>query len=110
MAGPIDTPSGVELVKLQVRTVALNRTFEESKESIRGRMARERRSKDYDDFVKKLRENGKVSIDEVELAKVNPAEAPAPGLPVAHPASPQAQPSAPAQNGPAPAAAKIGGN
>ena len=110
MAGPIETPSGVELVKLQVRTVALNRTFEESKESIRGRMARERRSKDYDDFVKKLRENGKVSIDEVELAKVNPAEAPAPGLPVAHPAPPQAQPTAPAQNGPAPAAAKIGGN
>ena len=103
MTGPIDTPGGVELLKLQVKTVALNRTFEESKESIRGRMARERRSKDYDEFIKKLREGGKVAIDEVELAKVNPTEAPAPAMPVA-------QPVAPAETGPRPATAKIGGN
>ena len=102
-AGPVETPAGVELVKLQVKTVALNRSFEESKESIRGRMARERRSKDYDEFIKKLREGGKVAIDEVELAKVNPTEAPAPAMPVA-------QPVAPAETGPRPATAKIGGN
>src|SRR5438094_6313878 len=96
-AGPIETPAGIELVKLQVKTVALNRSFDESKESIRGRMARERRSRQYDDFVKRLREQGKISIDEVELAKVN-AEAAAPA-PVAMP-----------QSSPAPAAAKIGGN
>jgi hypothetical protein len=59
-------------------------------------MARERRSKQYDDFVKKLRDGGKVSIDEVELAKVNAEAAP---IPVATPQAP-----------PAPAAAKIGGN
>src|SRR6267143_1662222 len=99
VAGPLETPAGVELVKLQVKTVALNRTFDESKETVRGRMARERRSKQYDDFVKKLREQGKVSIDEVELAKVN-AESAAP-TPVA---MPQGSPA------PAPAAAKIGGN
>jgi peptidyl-prolyl cis-trans isomerase C len=75
VAGPIDTPAGVELVKMQIKTPAVNRTFEESKEGIRGRMARERRSKDYDDFVKKLRDNAKVEIDDAELAKVMPAEA-----------------------------------
>jgi peptidyl-prolyl cis-trans isomerase C len=96
VVGPLDTPAGVELVKLQVKTVALNRTFDESKETVRGRMARERRSKQYDDFVKKLRDGGKVSIDEVELAKVNAEAAP---MPVATPQAP-----------PAPAAAKIGGN
>jgi peptidyl-prolyl cis-trans isomerase C len=97
VAGPLETATGVELVKLQVKTVALNRSFEESKETVRGRMARERRSRQYDDFVKKLRDQGKVSIDEVELAKVN-AEAAA-TAPVAMP-----------QAAPAPAAAKIGGN
>jgi len=97
VAGPLETAAGVELVKLQVKTVALNRSFDESKETVRGRMARERRSRQYDDFVKRLREQGKVSIDEVELAKVN-AEAAAPA-PVAMP-----------QSSPAPAAAKIGGN
>src|SRR5215470_7755470 len=97
VAGPVETPAGVELIKLQVKTVALNRTFEESKETVRGRMARERRSKQYDEFVKKLRDSGKVSIDEAELAKVVPEGAtPAP---VASP-----------QRAPAPATSKIGGN
>ncbi|MBS2022919.1 MAG: peptidyl-prolyl cis-trans isomerase [Deltaproteobacteria bacterium] len=79
-----ESPQGVEVVKLQVKTVALDRKFEESKESIRGRMARERRSKEYDDFVKKLREGGKVTIDDAELNKVTAAEAPGqmpPGMP-----------------------------
>src|SRR5712671_1950850 len=75
VAGPIETPAGVELVKMQIKTPSVNRSFAESKEGIRGRMGRERRSKDYDDFVKKLRENGKVSIDDSELAKVVPTEA-----------------------------------
>jgi peptidyl-prolyl cis-trans isomerase C len=97
VAGPFETPAGIEIVKLQVKTVALNRSFDESKETVRGRMARERRSKQYDDFVKRLRDQGNVSIDEVELAKVS-AEAPS-AAPVAAP-----------QTMPAPAAAKIGGN
>ncbi len=96
VAGPLETPAGIELVKLQVKTVALNRTFEESKETVRGRMARERRSRQYDDFVKKLRDGGKVSIDEAELAKVE-TEVAAP-VPVASPQTPPA------------ASAKIGGN
>src|SRR5205823_11028260 len=82
MAGPIETPNGIEIVKLQVKTVALNRGFDESKEAIRGRMARERRSKQYDEFVKKLRDEGKVAIDEVELAKISPTES---ALPIAAP-------------------------
>src|SRR2546425_5479279 len=69
-AGPVETTAGVELVKLQVKTVALNRSFDESKESIRRRMARERRSREYDDWMKKLRENAKVSINDTELDKV----------------------------------------
>src|SRR6266851_3656613 len=96
VAGPLETPAGIELVKLQVKTVALNRTFEESKETVRGRMARERRSRQYDDFVKKLRDGGKVTIDEAELAKVE-TEVAAP-VPVASPQTPP------------PASAKIGGN
>ena len=69
-AGPLDTSTGVELLKLQVKTVAMSRSFEESKEQIRQRMARERRSHDYDEWVKKLRENTKVAIHEPELEKI----------------------------------------
>src|SRR3954463_2711421 len=99
MGGPIDTPAGVELVKMQVKTPSVNRSFDESKEGIRGRIARERRSKDYDDFVKKLRDNGKVDIDEAELAKVMPTEPP--GAPMS--AVPHGMPSA------APASVKVTG-
>jgi peptidyl-prolyl cis-trans isomerase C len=99
VAGPIETPAGIELVKMQIKTPSVNRSFADSKEGIRGRMARERRSKDYDDFVKKLRDNGKVSIDETELAKVVPTEAGTPGMS----SVPHGMPSA------SPASVKVGG-
>ena len=102
-AGPIDTPAGIELVKLQVKTVALNRSFDESKESIRGRMARERRSRDYDEWIKKLRGSTQVSIDEAELDKVQIEGTVAPQ------SIPRPNATAPMQMAPT-AASKIGGN
>ena len=118
-AGPIETPAGIELVKLQVKTVALNRGFEEAKESIRGRMARERRSHDYDQWMAKLRESTKVAINDAELDKVQvDGTVPQQGMPLGlsgtqgHPGMPNtAQPLQvkPAQTPPT-AAAKIGGN
>src|SRR5207302_10848981 len=104
-------PAGIELVKLQVKTVALNRSFDESKESIRGRMARERRSKEYDEWMKRLRESTKVAINDDELSKVQVEGAPPmpqsmiPGANAMNPLRPPVQPAPP----PA-AAAKIGGN
>ena len=86
-SGVVETATGIELIKLQVKTVALNRSFDESKESIRGRMARERRSKEYDEWVKKLREQSKVTVNDDELNKVvvegaaagqQPGQAPSP--------------------------------
>jgi len=123
--GPIETPAGVELVKLQVKTVALNRSFEESKDSIRGRMARERRSREYDDWMKKLRESTPVTINDAELEKVVVEGAPqgqpgmpvgmnpVPGRPVAMPPAQQTQPhpgGTPPQTPPPAAASKVGGN
>jgi peptidyl-prolyl cis-trans isomerase C len=110
IAGPIETAQGYELVKLQAKTVALDRKFEEAKDQIRGRMARERRSKEYDDFIKKLREGANVKIDDAELAKVGATEAPAAPTPGAPPApgamAPAPAPTtmgAPAAAAPAPA-------
>jgi peptidyl-prolyl cis-trans isomerase C len=110
--GPFDTPAGVELVKLQVKTAPVNRTFEESKDPIRQRMARERRSRDYDDWMKKLRENTKVAINDAELEKIQ-VEAP-PQPPAASPANAGVGHPAPAQTtqpmAPPTATSKIGGN
>jgi parvulin-like peptidyl-prolyl isomerase len=122
IAGPIETPTGVELVKMQVKTVAMNHSFDESKESIRQRMARERRSRDYDEWMKKLRESTAVTIDEAELAKVQADATPAaPSLPHAAPqfsshavgappAPAPAQATTPPAQTPPTATSKIGGN
>jgi peptidyl-prolyl cis-trans isomerase C len=82
-AGPIETPKGVELVKMQVKTPAVNHSFDESKDGIRQRMARERRSRDYDEWIKKLREATAVSINDAELDKVQADAAPAQTPPTA---------------------------
>ena len=105
--GPIETPAGVELVKLQVKTVALNRSFDDNKESIRSRMARERRSRDYDEWMKKLRDTTKVVVDDAELDKVQ-VEGAAQQQPPAVLQRPNAM--APQQGQPPTAASKIGGN
>ena len=98
----VETGVGIELVKLQVKTVAVDRKFEESKDAIRGRMARERRSRDYDEFVKKLHEQGNVKIDEAELGKVAASDGAAPGAPGGLPGQPQmVRPPAPAPTAPA---------
>jgi peptidyl-prolyl cis-trans isomerase C len=112
---PVETPSGIELIKLQVKTVALNRSLDDSKESIRGRMARDRRTHEYDQWMKKLRDSTTVAINDSELEKVQVEGAPAvpqqPPMPVGmqgHPIAPQpvqAKPPAPPT-----AASKIGGN
>jgi len=107
--GPIETPAGVELVKLQVKTVALNRSFDDSKESIRNRMARERRSRDYDAWMKKLRDTTQVVVDDAELDKVQVEGAAQQQQPAAlqrpnATAPQQGQPNTPT------AASKIGGN
>ncbi len=108
-AGPLETPQGIELVRLQVRTVAFERKFEEAKDSIRGRMSRERRSREYDEFVRKLREGGNVKIDEAELAKVSSGAEPAAHGPLHPPASPVAPPPGPAAPPAAPAASTVSG-
>src|SRR5436190_4398913 len=116
-AGPLDTPAGVEVLKLQVKTVAMSRAFDESKEPIRQRMARERRSRDYDEWVKKLRENTKVAIHEQELEKVQveaPQQQPGPSGQVnaasGHPVPQAAPPVPPAATQPPTTTSKIGGN
>ena len=91
-AGPIETPKGFEIVKLQNKTVALDKRFEDVKEMVRQRMARERRSKDYDDFIKRLRDGGNVKLHDAEIARLpNPEPGPhmqMSGLP-GHPSLPQ---------------------
>jgi hypothetical protein len=93
---------GDDVITAEYVKERLDETSAESKDAIRQRMARERRSRDYDEWVKKLREGTAVSINDAELDKVQADATPAQlsGQPVAAP---------PAQTAP-PTSSKIGGN
>ena len=47
-----------------------NRTFDQSKSQILSRLGREKRTKEFDEYVKKLREDAHVTVNDAELEKV----------------------------------------
>ncbi|HEU4383105.1 MAG TPA: peptidyl-prolyl cis-trans isomerase [Anaeromyxobacteraceae bacterium] len=79
----LESPQGFHVVKLTAAQEGIERPFEMVKPQIQTRLYRERRTKDFDEFVKKLREEARVTVDDAELEKVTVAAAPPgqPGLP-----------------------------
>jgi peptidyl-prolyl cis-trans isomerase C len=80
-SGVLETPRGVYIVKVLGQQEEVNRTLEQMKTQIVNKLNRERRTKEFDEFVKKLREEAGITIDEKELEKVEVAAGPAPGAP-----------------------------
>jgi peptidyl-prolyl cis-trans isomerase C len=81
----IETPLGVAIVKLMARQAALSKSFDEVKSQLVARVGREKRTKEFDGYVKGLREKAGIKINEAELEKVA----------VNAPAVPQEQTTAP---------------
>ncbi len=96
----IESPQGFHVVKLGARQPALNRGFDEVKPQLVARIGRENRTKEFDEYVKRLRQKASVKIDDAELEKivVNAAPAATAGavMPVAQPLAPVTQVAAPA--------------
>ncbi len=82
----VEVPEGFEIVKLQGKQPALSRKLDDVREQIRSRLAREKRTKDFEEFVKGLKEKANVTIDEAALGAVSvPAEQAAPPSPFGTP-------------------------
>ncbi len=79
----VESPQGFHVVKLTAAQEAIDRPFEMVKAQIQNRLYREKRTKDFDEFVKKLREEARVAVNDAELEKVTVAAPPAmpPGMP-----------------------------
>jgi len=109
--GVIEAPQGLYIARVTLVQEELNRTLDQVKPQIVARLSREKKSKEFDEWVRKLRDQAKVTIDEQALAAIEippaPAMGGAPGMPHEHsqmmaaPAAPAAAPAA----SPAPAAA-----
>lgn len=77
----METPRGFALLKLGARQEAIHRPFDEVKAQLAARIGREARTKDFDVFVKKLREKASIKIHDSELDKIAVSGSPVPGLP-----------------------------
>jgi peptidyl-prolyl cis-trans isomerase C len=70
LSAVVETEKGLHLVRLTTRQPALDRKFDEVREQIRSRLASERRRKNFEAYVKQLRDATPVTIDEVALGNV----------------------------------------
>jgi peptidyl-prolyl cis-trans isomerase C len=97
VSGVVETAKGIYLVKVTGLQEEVNRPFDAVKAQINAKLVREKRTKDFDVLVKKLKEEAKVTVNDAELEKVTVAAAPAgqPGMPAGMPgAPPQGHPGA----------------
>ena len=77
----LPTAQGFAIVKRSGWQDPLDRPFDTVKTQIASKLARERRAKDFDDLVKKLRDQSHVKVDEKALEAIPVAGAPAtPGM------------------------------
>ena len=79
----VETAQGFWLIRVTGRQEGITRTVDQVKPQIQSRLQREKRTKEFDEYVKKLREEAKVVVNEAELEKVAVSAAPAggPGMP-----------------------------
>jgi peptidyl-prolyl cis-trans isomerase C len=75
----VETQQGFWIVRVAGRQEGVTRTVDQVKPQIQSRLQREKRTKEFDDYVKKLREEAKVTVNDAELEKIVVSAAPAPG-------------------------------
>jgi peptidyl-prolyl cis-trans isomerase C len=82
LTGVVEDENGFRLGRLTNRQLAVNRSFDEAqvKETIKGRIFREQRTKSFDEYVEKLKKDANVEINEENLKAVEVSGAvPPPG-------------------------------
>jgi len=100
LSGVIETSTGFHVAKMTARQAALNRQFEDQqvKDTIKGRMFRETKTRSFDEYVEKLKKEANVTIDDAVLGAIE--------VPGQAPAAPAVAPPAPAPVKPAAAPGK----
>jgi peptidyl-prolyl cis-trans isomerase C len=81
ISNPLEAPQGIYLVKVTGVQEEISRPFDSVKAQISAKLLREKRTKEFDDLVKRLKEEAKISINEKELEAVQVSAAPPPGAP-----------------------------
>lgn len=80
-SGVVQGPQGLYLLKYTGEQPELNRTFEQVKGQIANKLHREKKTKEFDEWLKGLREKAQVTVDEKALEAIE-VSAPPPGAPM----------------------------
>lgn len=106
-SGVVQSAQGLYLLKYTGEQPELNRTLEQVKTQIQNKLQRERKTKEFDEWLKKLRQQAKVTVDEKALDAIEVQGAPpgagmgfppghgGPGVPGQPPAAPVPVPAQP---------------
>jgi peptidyl-prolyl cis-trans isomerase C len=85
----VQAPQGIYLLKYTGEQPELVRTLDQAKAQIANRLHREKKTKEFDEWLKGLRERAEVKTNDKALEAIEVAAAPAapamPGMPGAHP-------------------------
>ena len=76
-SGVIEAPQAIYLAKVTGQQEEMNRSFDQVKTQIANKLYRERKTKEFDEWLKKLRADAKVTVDDKALEAVEVAAAPA---------------------------------
>jgi peptidyl-prolyl cis-trans isomerase C len=69
-SGVVESPNGFYVLKVTGQQEELNRTFEQVKPQIANKLYREKKTKEFDEWLKRLKDEAKVTVDEKELDAV----------------------------------------
>jgi parvulin-like peptidyl-prolyl isomerase len=74
----VETPTALYLLRFTGEQPEVNRSFDQVKIQIANKLSRERKTKEFDEWMKGLKDQAKISVDEKALEAVEIAAAPMP--------------------------------
>jgi len=75
----IETPQGFLVLKATGTQEELNRTLDQVKPQIANKLYREKKTKDFDEWLKRLKDEAKVTVDDKALEAIQVSTEPGPG-------------------------------
>jgi peptidyl-prolyl cis-trans isomerase C len=80
LSSVVESPNALFILKFTGDQPELNRTVDQVKPQIAARLSRDKKSKEFEEWLRSLRDNAKVTVDEKALESVEVAAGPGPGM------------------------------
>jgi len=103
-SGVVQSPTALYLLRFTGEQPEVNRSFDQVRTQIANKLSREKKTREFDEWLKGLREKARITVDEKALETVEVAAPPPPALGAPGPGGPMQMHMGPPPAGPAPVA------